>query len=69
MPEHVYKHIELTGSSKTSIEEAIQNALTKAATTVRNMRWYVVTETRGYIENNVVAYHQVTIKIGFTMEE
>ena len=69
MPEHVYKHIELTGSSKTSIEEAIQNALTKAATTVRNMRWYVVTETRGYIENNVVTYHQVTIKIGFTLED
>jgi len=80
MSEHVYKHIELTGSSKTSIEEAIQNALSKAAksvrnmrwyvvTSVRNMRWYVVTETRGYIENDVVAYHQVTIKIGFTLED
>ena len=69
MSEHVYKYIELVGSSKNSIEEAIQNALTKAAQTVRNMRWYVVTETRGYIENNIVAYHQVTIKIGFTMED
>ena len=69
MSEHVYKYIELVGSSKNSIEEAIQNTLTKAAKTVRNMRWYVVTETRGYIENNIVAYHQVTIKIGFTMED
>jgi len=51
------------------IKEAIQNALTKAAKTVRNMRWYVVTKTRDYIENDVVAYHQVTIKIGFTMED
>ena len=69
MSEHVYKHIELTGSSKTSIEEAIQNALSKAAKSVRNMRWYVVTETRCYIEDNVVAYHQVTIKICFTLED
>ena len=47
MSEHVYKHIELTGSSKTSIEEAIQNAVNKAAQSVRNMRWFVVTEQRG----------------------
>jgi len=52
MSEHVYKHIELTGSSKTSIEEAIQNAVNKAAKSVRNMKWFVVTEQRGYIENN-----------------
>jgi len=69
MSEHVYKHIELTGSSKNSIEEAIQNAVNKAAKSVRNMRWFVVTEQRGYIENNAVAYYQVTIKIGFTLED
>lgn len=69
MPEHVYKHIELTGSSKKSIEEAIQNAINKASKTVRNMRWFLVTEQRGYIENDAVAYYQVTIKIGFTLED
>lgn len=69
MSEHVYKHIELTGSSKTSIEEAIQNAVNKAAQSVRNMRWFVVTEQRGYIDDNVVAYYQVTIKVGFTLED
>jgi flavin-binding protein dodecin len=69
MSEHVYKHIELTGSSKTSLEDAIQTAVNKAAKSVRNMRWFVVTEQRGYIENNAVAYYQVTIKIGFTLED
>ena len=69
MSEHVYKHIELTGSSQTSLEEAIQNAVNKAAQSVRNMRWFVVTEQRGYIDNNAVAYYQVTIKIGFTLED
>ena len=69
MSEHVYKHIELTGSSKTSLEDAIQNAVNKAAQTVRNMRWFVVTEQRGYIENNAVAYYQVTIKVGFALED
>ncbi len=69
MSEHVYKHIELTGSSKTNLEDAIQTAVNKAAKSVRNMRWFVVTEQRGYIENNAVAYYQVTIKIGFTLED
>ena len=69
MSEHTYKYIELVGSSKTSIEEAIQNAVNKASQTVRNMRWFVVTEQRGYIENNAVAYYQVTIKVGFTLED
>ncbi|MCH8034119.1 MAG: dodecin domain-containing protein [Bacteroidetes bacterium] len=69
MSEHVYKHIELTGSSKTSLEDAIQNAVNKAAKSVRSMRWFVVTEQRGYIENNAVAYYQVTIKVGFALED
>ncbi len=69
MSEHVYKHIELTGSSKTSLEDAIQNAVNKVAKSVRNMRWFVVTEQRGYIDDNAVAYYQVTIKVGFTLED
>lgn len=69
MANHVYKYIELVGSSQSSIEEAIQNAVNKAAQTVRNMRWFVVTEQRGYIEDNAVAYYQVTIKVGFTLDD
>jgi dodecin len=68
MSEHVYKLIELVGSSKTSIEDAIQNALTKAAATIRDIRWFEVVETRGYVENGTVAYYQVTLKLGFTIE-
>ena len=69
MADHVYKHIELTGSSSTSIEKAVENALAKAGKTVRNMRWFVITETRGYIENDAVAHWQVTLKIGFTLDD
>ncbi len=68
MPDRVYKTIELTASSPTSIEDAVQAALAKAAKTVRNMRWFQVIETRGYIENNAIASWQVTIKISFTVE-
>ena len=69
MSEHVYKSIELTGSSKKGIEEAVHNAIRKASQTVRNLRWFHVTETRGYIEKGKVAYWQVTLKIGFTLDE
>ncbi len=69
MANHVYKNIELTGSSTKSVEDAVQVAISRAAKTVRNMRWFQVTETRGYIENNAVAYWQVTLKIGFTLDE
>lgn len=68
MSDHVYKSIELTGSSETSIEEAVQNALTKASETVKNMQWFQVTETRGHIENDRVGHWQVSIKVGFTLE-
>ena len=68
MPEHVYKVVELVGSSTTTIEAAVQNALTMAAESIRNMRWFEVVETRGYVENGIVAYWQVTIKLGFTVE-
>lgn len=69
MNDHVYKIIELTGSSQTTIEDAIHNAISRASKTVRNMRWFEVVETRGYIEENEVAYWQVTVKIGFKIEE
>jgi len=69
MSEHVYKSIELTGSSKVGIEDAIQSAVNKASETIRNLRWIQVIETRGYIEDAKVAYWQVTIKIGFTLED
>jgi dodecin len=68
MNEHVYKTIELTGSSKKGIEQAIETAVAKANETVRNMRWFEVVQTRGYLEKGKVAYWQVTLKIGFTLE-
>jgi len=67
MPDHIYKHIELTGSSKNSIEEAIQNAVVKANESVRNMRWFQMIDLRGHIDNGNVSHWQVTIKIGFTL--
>lgn len=69
MGNHVYKHIELTGSSTESIDDAIRTAIARAARTVRNMRWFEVCETRGYIENGSVSYYQVTLKIGFTLDD
>lgn len=69
MTEHVYKIIELTGSSPESQDAAIRKAVAKASQTVRNMRWFEVTETRGHIEDGKVAHWQVTIKIGFTLED
>nr|WP_236691478.1 dodecin [Ornatilinea apprima] len=65
---HVYKKIELVGTSKVSIQDAIEQAVAKAAQTVKNMRWFEVVETRGEIEDGKVAYWQVTVKIGFTVE-
>lgn len=69
MSNHIYKHVELTGTSSTTIEDAVQSAVARAAKTVRNMRWVEVIETRGHIEGGKVAQWQVTIKIGFTLEE
>ncbi|WP_290652527.1 dodecin [Aquisalimonas sp.] len=69
MSDHVYKHLELTGSSPTSVEDAIRNAVKTASQTVRNMHWFEVTDTRGSIGDGDVAYWQVTIKIGFTLEK
>ncbi|MFU8789748.1 MAG: dodecin [Methylobacter sp.] len=69
MTEHVYKKIELTGSSTIGIQQAIENAISKAAETHANMRWFEVVETRGHIENGKVAHWQVTVKIGFALAE
>jgi flavin-binding protein dodecin len=68
MSEHVYKLLELTGSSSTSIEDAVQKAIAKAHQTVRNIRWFEVTETRGHVVDGRVADWQVTLKVGFTLE-
>ena len=68
MSNHIYKKIELVGSSPNSIEEAVQNAVAKASKTLHNMRWFEVVETRGQIENDKVAHWQVTLKIGFTLD-
>jgi len=69
MSNHVYKKIELVGSSPDSIEDAVKTAVARAAQTVRNMRWFEVKETRGHIEDGKIAHWQVTIEIGFTLEE
>jgi flavin-binding protein dodecin len=69
MPDHVYKTIELVGSSSKGMEEAVQKAIAKAAETVRNLRWFEVTDTRGHIEKGRVAHWQVTLKLGFTLED
>jgi len=68
MSEHVYKHIELTGSSTKSSDDAVRNAIAKAAQTVRNMQWFHVVETRGHIVDGNVGHWQVTLRIGFTLE-
>jgi flavin-binding protein dodecin len=68
MSNHVYKQLELTGSSTTSIEDAVQNAIAKAAETIRDIHWFNVVETRGQVVNGKVAHWQVTIKLGFTLE-
>ncbi len=69
MAEHIYKKIELVGSSPDGFEEAVKNALARAQKTIRNMRWFEVAETRGYIEKDKIGHWQVTLKIGFTLEE
>ncbi|MBE0626555.1 MAG: dodecin domain-containing protein [Burkholderiales bacterium] len=69
MSNHVYKHIELTGSSTKNIEDAVSGAIAKASKSLRNIHWFEVMETRGHVENGKVAHWQVTIKVGFTLED
>lgn len=68
MSDHVYKTVELTGSSPDGIEEAVERAIAKAGETVRNMRWFNVVSTRGHLKDGEIAHWQVTVKIGFTLE-
>jgi len=68
MSEHVYKLLELTGSSSVSSDDAVRTAIGKAHETVRNIHWFTVTETRGHVTDGQVAHWQVSLKIGFTLE-
>ena len=69
MDEHVYKIIEITGSSHQSIEDAIQNAVGRASRTLKNLRWFEVVQTRGHLEGGKIGHYQVVLKIGFTIED
>ncbi len=69
MSDHVYKSIELTGSSQTSSDEAIRCAIERASKTIRDIRWFQVTDVRGHVEGGKVAHWQVTLKVGFTLQE
>lgn len=69
MTSHVYKIIELAGSSETSIEDAISTAVAQAGKTVSNMDWFEVVQTRGHIKNGKIGHYQVILKVGFTLEE
>ncbi len=68
MDDHVYRIIELSGSSQTSIEDAINNAVNRASKTLRQLRWFEVLQTRGHIEDGKVHHYQVVLKIGFTID-
>lgn len=68
MPDHVYKKVELTGSSPEGIEDAVRNAVAKASETIHKLRWFEVSEMRGHIEAGQVAHWQVTVKVGFTID-
>ena len=68
MSDHVYKIVELVGSSPTGIEDAIQSAIARASSTIDNIRWFEVLETRGHVEGGKVSHYQVTLKVGFTIK-
>jgi dodecin len=68
MADHVYKQIQLTGTSAVSSDDAIRGAIATAAKTVRGMRWFEVVETRGHIEESAIKHWQVSIRVGFTLE-
>ena len=68
MEQHVYKIVEIVGSSETSIEDAIQTGITRAAKSVRHIGWFEVLQTRGHVQDGQVDHFQVTMKVGFTLE-
>lgn len=65
--DHVYKILELVGSSEKSVEAAIENAVSRASKTIREMKWFEVVQTRGHIEGGNVKHYQVTLRVGFTL--
>jgi flavin-binding protein dodecin len=67
--DHVYKTIEITGSSTDGVTQAIDRAVGKAAETVREIDWFEVIEIRGHVEGSAVAHYQVTLKLGFRLED
>jgi flavin-binding protein dodecin len=67
--DHVYRVIEITGSSPTSISDAIQIAVNRASKTLRNLRWFEVVQTRGHLDGGKILHYQVTLKIGFTIDD
>lgn len=69
MSDHVYKKTEIVGSSKTSIEDAINKAIARANATLKHLDWFEVVETRGHIQDGKVAHYQVTLKVGFRLAE
>jgi dodecin len=69
MTDHVYKTVEITGSSSDGVTQAIDRAVAKASATLRGLDWFEVTEIRGHIEDGGVAHYQVTLKIGFRLED
>ena len=68
MDDHIYKKVELTGTSTKSSDDAVSKAIAKAAKSIRNIHWFEVVESRGLVEKGKVAHWQVTIKAGFTLE-
>lgn len=69
MNDNIYKIIEVVGSSTSTIEDAVEKAISRASSTIHDLRWFEVKETRGHIENGRVAHYQVTLRIGFTLAE
>lgn len=68
MSDHIYKVVEIVGSSSTSIEDAVQRAIARASKTIREIRWFEVVTTRGNVEGGKVVHYQVTLRIGFTLD-
>jgi flavin-binding protein dodecin len=69
MSEHVYKSVELTGSSTVGTDDAVRKAIARASKTLHNLRWFEVTQVRGHLENGAIAHWQVTVKVNFTLDE
>lgn len=69
MNDHVYKQIELTGSSTQSSDDAVRTAIERASKTLRNLHWFEVTNVRGHIENGAIVHWQVSLKVGMRIED